>query len=171
MGGCVEAVRLAAFDALVCNVDRRLTNFGLLRDSRSGAPIGLAPVFDNGRALFPNVAEDDTRQFALESQLRGPAFGGRTFEELLSRFAGERQLSLLERAHVRGIVGNVLAPGRRVAALDAFLRERAESLASTQIVEQAELISALESAMVLRANTPDDAFHLILTERHRSRSV
>ena len=156
---------MLAFDALVCNVDRHLTNFGLLRDNRSGAPVGLAPIFDNGRALFPNVAEDDARQFALESQLRGPAFGGRTFEELLSRFAGERQVSLLERAHVRGIVGNALAPGRRVAALDAFLRERAEGLASSRIVEHAELIGALESAMALRANVSDGVFRLALPER------
>ena len=157
---------MLVFDALVCNVDRHLTNFGLLRDNRSGAPIGLAPIFDNGRALFPNVAEDEARQFALESQLLGPAFGGRTFEELLSRFVGERQISLLARARERGIVGNVLAPGRRVAALDAFLRERAESLASPQIVDQSELISVLDSVVAQRKNTPDDAFRLILPERH-----
>ena len=66
---------------------------------------------------------------------------------------------------MRGIVGNALAPGRRVAALDAFLRERAEGLASSRIVEHAELIGALESAMALRANVSDGVFRLALPER------
>lgn len=151
---------MLAFDALVCNTDRHLSNFGLLRDSHTGAALGLAPIFDNGRTLFPNVAEGDAAQFALEAQLRSPAFGGTTFEEQLSRFIGEEQLALFELARKRGIVGNVLAPGRRVSALDAFLRKRAEELVGIPLVDQEELKTHLEAAMAQREPANDGIFRI-----------
>ena len=158
---CFESLcDMLVFDALVCNIDRHLTNFGLMRDNETGAALRLAPIFDNGRALFPNTAEDDAAQFALEAQLRGPAFGGRTFEELASRIMGERQRAMLQRALERGIVGNVLAPGRRVAALDAFLRNRAETLMGIPPVDHAELKASLRTAMERRPEHLDDSFRL-----------
>ncbi len=163
-GECFDALcNMLAFDALVCNVDRHLTNFGLMRDNATGLPVGFAPIFDNGRSLFPNVAEDDSAQFALESRLKGPAFGGRTFEELLSRFVGRSQMAILERAGERGIVGNVLAPGRRVAALDAFVRARAEELSAIPPVDQEELRAALDAAMEKRAKPDDGVVRLALS--------
>lgn len=98
-----------------------------MRDNATGRPLRLAPIFDNGRALFPNVADDDANQFLLEAQLHGPAFGGRSFSELVSRVMGSGQLDLMGRAVSRGIVGNVLVPSKRVAALDTFVRRHAES--------------------------------------------
>jgi hypothetical protein len=154
---------MLAFDALVCNTDRHFTNFGVLRDNATGLPIGLAPIFDNGRSLFPNVAEDDAAQFALESQLRGPAFGGRSFEELVSRVAGPRQHALLELASERGIVGNVMGPGRRVAALDSFLRSRGRELACIPEVDMAMLSEALDEAMAKRGAAGNGAFRLAPT--------
>lgn len=151
---------MLTFDALLCNTDRHLTNFGVLRDNGTGKPIGLAPVFDNGRSLFPNVAEDDVSQFELEAQLRGPAFGGASFDELLARIAGQRQIALLNRAAERGVVGNVLAPGRRVAALDAFLRRRARQLAETPAVDHAQLVEALDVAMTQRQPADDAVIRL-----------
>ena len=158
---CFESLcDMLVFDALVCNVDRHLTNFGVLRDNMTGQALGLAPIFDNGRALFPNVADDDAGQFALESQMRGPAFGGRTFEELVGRIVGPRQQRMLERARERGIVGNVLAPGRRVAALDSFIRRRAESLLGIPVVDRASLRETLQAAMGQRNMQPDGRFRL-----------
>lgn len=151
---------MLAFDALICNTDRHLTNFGVLRDNETGSPIGLAPVFDNGRSLFPNVAESEVSQFDLEAQMRGPAFGGSSFDELLGRMIGRRQVELLGRAAERGIVGNVLAPGRRVAALDSFLRRRAELLAQIPAVDHGELVGALNAAMARRPVKHDDAYRL-----------
>ena len=160
-GECFESLcDMLVFDALVCNVDRHLTNFGILRDNATGRAIGLAPIFDNGRSLFPNVADDDAPQFELESQLKGPAFGGHTFEELVGRIAGPRQQRMLERALDRGIVGNVLAPGRRVASLDSYLRCRAESLLEIPAVDHALLRESLQEAMSRRGVQPDDCFRL-----------
>ena len=158
---CFESLcDMLVFDALVCNVDRHLTNFGVLRDNATGLPMRLAPIFDNGRALFPNVGEDDAGQFQLESQLRGPAFGGRTFEELASRIMGPRQGRMLERFVDRGVIGNVLAPGRRVAVLDTFLRRRAESLLEIPPVDHAFLRESLRPAMQRRSRRPDECYRL-----------
>jgi len=151
---------MLAFDALVCNTDRHFTNFGVLRDNATGLPVGLAPIFDNGRALFPNVAEDDAAQFALEAQVKGPAFGGGGFEELVSRVSGPRQRGLMRFAAERGIVGNVLGPGRRVNALDSFLRNRGRELACVPEVDHEALAEALDAAMAKRPLSDDGTFRL-----------
>ena len=151
---------MLAFDALVCNTDRHFTNFGVLRDNATGLPVALAPIFDNGRSLFPNVGEDDAAQFALESQVKGPAFGGGGFEELVSRMAGPRQHRLMERVARRGIVGNVLGPGRRVAALDSFLRNRGRELARIPEVDHASLAEVLDAAIAKRVSVDDGVFRL-----------
>ena len=148
------------FDALVCNTDRHLTNFGILRDNATGAPCGMAPIFDNGRGLFPNVADDDANQFALEAELCGPAFGARSFCELISRIKGPEQTHLLNTASARGIVGNTQAPTRRIAALDAFLRNRAETLAALPEVDIEELKCALEATAPLGTDASENVFRL-----------
>ena len=152
---------MLAFDALVCNTDRHFTNFGVLRDNFTGCPIGLAPIFDNGRSLFPNVAEDDAAQFVLEAKMKSPAIGGRSFEELMSRVMGPQQRGLMEFAVERGIVGNVLAPGRRVAALDTFLRSRGRELAGIPEVSHEALNDALDSALAKRAPAEGGTFRLV----------
>lgn len=43
---------LILFDSLIINPDRHLANFGVLKDSRTGDYLGLAPIFDNGEGLF-----------------------------------------------------------------------------------------------------------------------
>lgn len=158
---CLESVcDMLVFDALVCNTDRHLANFGLLRDNFSGNPIALAPIFDNGRSLFPNVADDSPSQFLLESQLRVPAFGGASYEELVGRIKGERQQHILERVLERGIVGNVKASRRRVAALDEFIRERAEALLALPVVKHEDLVSALRARVALKSEG-ETAIHLL----------
>lgn len=153
-------IDMLTLDALLCNTDRHLTNFGVLRDNGTGLPLGLAPIFDNGRSLFPQVAEDSHAQFLLEAELRGPAFGGRSFEELLSRIMGPRQQDLLMRAAQRGVVGNVLAPPRRVAELDAFMRQRARSLLEIPAVDHERLIEKLNDVMARRSPKTDGPFRL-----------
>ena len=53
---CPEAipdyVRLIFMDTLCANPDRHTNNFGLLRDTKSGKLLGLAPNYDNNMALI-----------------------------------------------------------------------------------------------------------------------
>ena len=47
-----DYIRLIFLDALVFNPDRHTANFGLLRNKKTGAFIGLAPCFDYNMALI-----------------------------------------------------------------------------------------------------------------------
>ena len=50
--------RMCVLDALTLNPDRHYGNFGFLFDNQTMAISGMAPVFDNNRALFPELDED-----------------------------------------------------------------------------------------------------------------
>ena len=39
---------MMVFDALICNVDRHLNNFGVLVDNRTNKIKCMAPLFDHG---------------------------------------------------------------------------------------------------------------------------
>lgn len=50
--------RMCVLDALILNPDRHYGNFGFLFDNSTMSISGMAPVFDNNRALFPELDED-----------------------------------------------------------------------------------------------------------------
>lgn len=55
-----EALRdMILFDAVICNTDRHLGNFGFLVDNRTNKIVAPAPLFDHGNSLF-NLAGMDT---------------------------------------------------------------------------------------------------------------
>lgn len=85
-------------DCLVYNPDRHFANFGLLRDSTDGGLLGFAPIFDNGRGLFPMTPNDTLGDFKRQAALMRPAFGWYSFDQLASRVMGERQLDWLDKA-------------------------------------------------------------------------
>lgn len=85
-------------DCLIYNPDRHFNNFGLLRDSIDGGLLGFAPIFDNGRGLFPMTPNDMLVDFKHQAAVMRPAFGGNSFDQLASRVMGERQLGWLGKA-------------------------------------------------------------------------
>lgn len=50
---------LMIYDALICNKDRHLGNFGYLTDNNTGAYLRPAPIFDNGFSLLYGAAKND----------------------------------------------------------------------------------------------------------------
>ena len=50
---------MLAFDALICNTDRHLNNFGFLADSTTNKIVSAAPLFDHGNALCHQAYGDD----------------------------------------------------------------------------------------------------------------
>ncbi len=50
---------LMIFDALICNKDRHLGNFGYLIDNNTGSYLKPAPLFDNGFSLLYGAAKSD----------------------------------------------------------------------------------------------------------------
>ena len=123
---------MMVFDALICNTDRHLTNFGILRDSRTGAFLGSAPLFDNGRSLFFNLAYEQVGDIARESRFSLPSWPQVTFEEQARRLMGTAQQAQLER--LAGFEfensGDMPFPEAYLRGLAAFVRQRAEELAA-----------------------------------------
>ena len=54
------------FDAITANV-RHLGNFGFLQDNTTLELVGLAPIFDNGMALFGELSENELKNPVCES--------------------------------------------------------------------------------------------------------
>lgn len=50
---------MLTLDAVICNTDRHLGNFGMLVENRTGRVMIPAPIFDNGLSLFCYAMEDD----------------------------------------------------------------------------------------------------------------
>lgn len=50
---------MIVFDALISNTDRHYGNFGLLIDSHTNRPIGPAPLFDHGNALYNYAGQEN----------------------------------------------------------------------------------------------------------------
>lgn len=132
------------FDALVCNTDRHLTNLGYLYDAPTSHLLGPAPIFDNGRALFPNVADDQLVDAAMLAELARPACGGESFAQAASRVIGERQLATL--ADMCDFEFNLEelphSLHNRAKALEPFLRFRAEELSHFEPVDRINLAQA-----------------------------
>lgn len=132
---------MMVFDALICNTDRHLTNFGILRDSRTGAYLGCAPLFDNGRSLFFNLAFDQADDFCQEAQFALPSWPQVTFEEQAARLMGERQIAQLQRLASFEFENSTLKPFPEdyLAKLARFIRQRAETLAALPPVSRTQL--------------------------------
>lgn len=63
---------LMIYDALICNRDRHLGNFGYLTDNNTGAYLRPAPIFDNGFSLLYGAAKNDMENLeAYISSLSG----------------------------------------------------------------------------------------------------
>lgn len=44
--------KMIVFDYIICNPERNVSNFGFLRDANTHDSLGLAPLYDNGHALW-----------------------------------------------------------------------------------------------------------------------
>ena len=84
---------MMVFDALICNTDRHLNNFGVLVDNATNKIKCMAPLFDHGYCMF-----DEPRQYIYESpgklneyiKTLDPVFG-KSFAENAKTFLGNRQ--------------------------------------------------------------------------------
>lgn len=66
------------FDAIICNPDRHLGNFGYLVDNDTNEIVGAAPIFDNGYglfslALYKNKYKDEFANLSAFAAARTPA--------------------------------------------------------------------------------------------------
>lgn len=157
-----EALRdMIAFDCLIMNKDRHFSNFGLLRSPATGEAVGLPPIFDNGRGLFPMVPTEDLADAKYEAAASAPAFGASTFDVLAQRIMGPRQHGWL-----RGLANIDLSPlaaeyegtpfhgeiAARYRGLEGFLQERSRELARLEPMSLDEMKPMLERAWEVEEN-------------------
>lgn len=135
---------MLSFDALICNTDRHYTNFGFLRDNHTGRLLGFAPVFDNGRSLFFNKKENDPEVFRVTERFEESIINGGTFEELIASTVGvEQQRQLGELADFRFELDPFEAyETERYAAIEDFIRQRADDFLKLKPVDHDEILSA-----------------------------
>lgn len=131
---------IMVFDALVYNTDRHLTNFGVLRESRTGESLGMVPVFNSGRSLFFNHSFDQVGTFEDEAQFVLSSWPQVTFGEQAARLIGPRQIEELEALAAFKFQSSeeVPFPEEFLVRLSGFIR-RAEGLAALPPVSREEL--------------------------------
>lgn len=149
LGGNVfeDLADMLVLDCLCANTDRHLTNFGLMVDASSGKVMGLSPVFDNGRALFPNVSDSELDALPAIASYSRPAFGADSFDLLAACIMGERQAEWLARLADANLDETLRSSGMgeaRAEALSAFLSERAYALSLLRPVPRDSLAEASE---------------------------
>ena len=122
---------MIVFDALVCNTDRHLGNFGLMIDNKRNISDEFAPLFDNGMALFPFAMKDDFDALNRYAQSQLSVYGI-PFSELVSAFMTNRQRKRLSNLRdfrfERHRYYNL--PAWRLKKLEAFIHNRAHELIS-----------------------------------------
>lgn len=125
-----EQVRsMLVFDAVIYNEDRHFGNFGVLRDNRSGAVIGAAPIFDNGLSLFNFAMPDDLKDLDSYARTRGTPYGI-SFETVCREVMGPAQMGQL-----RKLIGftfqrhpRLNLPDDRLLAIERHLQKRVRQL-------------------------------------------
>jgi hypothetical protein len=88
---------MLVFDALIYNQDRHFGNFGILRDNKTGAILGSAPLFDHGISLFAQAMPNDYSNLDRYAETLTPPYAGTTFEGIYSEFATQRQTAMLRK--------------------------------------------------------------------------
>ena len=87
---------LMLFDALVCNTDRHLGNFGFIVDNNANKILRPAPIFDNGLSLMSYVGFDElAHQKKIISFITG--YFDYNFDEQLKIFVKPRHIANLEK--------------------------------------------------------------------------
>lgn len=156
----LDAIRaMYVFDALVHNPDRHTNNFGVLRDCHSGEILGPAPLFDHNLALFAGDMASDFAGWPERGGKDRPSGTGMTLDGLARLVMSEKARAALQRLANAGtplLTDDDRHPigAARVAALNAYLRERCCQLLELPIREEADLFTTLdelESTALTRA--------------------
>ncbi|MBX7491259.1 transcriptional regulator [Helicobacter turcicus] len=87
---------LMLFDALICNKDRHLGNFGMIVDNDTGKILRPAPIFDNGMGII-NIPSFKELSQIEEIISERKSFFGFSFKEQLQLFAQQRHIPNLQK--------------------------------------------------------------------------
>lgn len=123
---------MLAFDALICNTDRHLNNFGFLADNETNEIVAPAPLFDHGNSLFYLAYGEDWESLEALSayaDTQTPCLYD-DFFEVARRFMTQKTKAKVRKAldfsfsrkPVKGF------PKKRLALIERQIRLRAQKL-------------------------------------------
>ena len=120
---------MMSFDALICNTDRHLNNFGLMVDNKTNQPYAFAPIFDNGLSLFNFAMADDFADLKTYAKSRLSAFDV-PFDEIAEEFITSRQKGQLRHLQAFKFTRHIRynLPAARLKALEQFIQKRARQM-------------------------------------------
>lgn len=123
---------MLAFDAVICNTDRHLGNFGFITDSETNAIVAAAPLFDHGNSLFHQAYGDDwssLKSLEAYAAVQTPCLYDDFFDSAKDLITHET------RAKVRSLLGFSFSrkaikgfPAERLALIEQMIRKRAATL-------------------------------------------
>lgn len=87
---------LMVFDALICNTDRHLGNFGMIIDNNTNKILRPAPIFDNGLSMMTYIGLNEFAQIEKE-MLNITGHFNFKFDKQLELFVQPRHISNLEK--------------------------------------------------------------------------
>lgn len=85
---------LMLFDALICNTDRHLGNFGMIVDNNTNKILYSAPIFDNGLCFVNLLTKDDFKDIN-KAISNFKSYFDISFDEQLKLFAKKRHIKNL----------------------------------------------------------------------------
>lgn len=88
---------LMLFDALICNVDRHLGNFGMIIDNNTNKLLRPAPIFDNGLSMINILTQDELSDIPNAIANMQHSFFDFSFNEQLKLFVQPRHIPNLEK--------------------------------------------------------------------------
>ncbi|RDU61480.1 transcriptional regulator, partial [Helicobacter sp. MIT 14-3879] len=89
-------IDLMLFDALICNSDRHLGNFGMIIDNNTNEILRPAPIFDNGVSIF-SLIKYPNDEWLEKKSLNKHSWFNLSFKEQLYRFARENHYNNLQK--------------------------------------------------------------------------
>ena len=104
---------MLVFDALIGNEDRHMGNYGVLRDSATGAVKGMAPLFDHNVGLFAGAMPDELN---VDAMMRKASIGRGAFAPSLDEQAA-LVIGPVQKAQLERLVGFVF---ERHPVMDEF---------------------------------------------------
>lgn len=123
---------MVLFDALICNTDRHLGNFGFLIDNRTNKIVLPAPLFDHGNSLFNFAGNDDLESkeaFNRYAETLVPCLYGSFIEKAKEVLSAEHKETLRKlvnfkfKKHPRYNL-----PSKRLKLLEKYIQNTAKKL-------------------------------------------
>jgi len=140
---------MLVFDAVIYNEDRHFGNFGILRNSHTGAVLGPAPVFDNGLSLFNFAMPDDIEDLDSYALTRGSAYGI-SFESICREIMGP-----VQRRQLRRLIGftfqrhpRLNLPEPRLLSIERHLQKRVRQLLELTTIHEKKALAPKQDGIV-----------------------